>query len=108
MEYANTAAQNEAKLLWASATATDIDLYKNNIKKLLENIVLDPDLLSCTDALFWHALWKDSGSPSSVFLFDIRGSTRYKYHNLLRKDRRQEKQVQAMKPGTLYNCGECY
>ena len=146
VEYAHTVVQNEAKLLWASATANDIDLYKN---KSLENIVLDPDILRCTDhectvhhdaiellhdniiscclaaskciptkkfvnhkrqkcrypvqvkpyrsdALFWHALWKGNGTSSSWYLFDIRRSTRYKYHNVLRKVRRRETHVQAM------------
>jgi hypothetical protein len=49
IEYAHTAVQNETKLLWASATAHDIDQYRNNIDKLLENIVIDPDVLYCTD-----------------------------------------------------------
>ena len=152
IEYSHTAVQNEAKLLWASATANDIDQYRNNIDNLLENIVIDPDVLCCTnhqctahhdailslhdniisscldaskciptkksmnhnpkksipgwkefvkpyrsDALFWHALWKDNGSPSAGYLADIRRRTRYKYHNVLRKVRQQEKHIQAIR-----------
>lgn len=32
------------------------------------------------DAIFWHSLWKSAGSPQSGVLFDIRKSTRLKYH----------------------------
>ena len=49
VEYAHTVVQNEAKLVWVSATATDIDVYKNNIDQLLEHIALHPDILRCTD-----------------------------------------------------------
>ena len=41
--------QNEAKLLWASATVNDIEQYRNNIDTLLDQIVLDPEVLYCND-----------------------------------------------------------
>ena len=31
-------------------------------------------------AILWHKIWKDSGSPSSGIIFDIRKNTRSKYH----------------------------
>ena len=31
-------------------------------------------------AIFWHKIWKDSDSPSSGIIFDIRKNTRARYH----------------------------
>ncbi len=152
VEYAHMVVQNEAKLLWTSATAADIDAYKHNIDRALDSITLDPDFLYCTDhkcsvhmdaiaslydsivmccldagkciptkkfvnkkcnkaipgwkehvdpyrsdALFWHAIWKDIGSPTSGHVADIRRRTRYKYHNALRKVKRHEEQIRALR-----------
>ena len=140
MKSTQKSVESTREVRWQDAL---IILYKNNIDKLLENIALDPHILSCTDhectvhhdaiellrdniiscclaasksiptkkslnhkrqkcipgwneyvkpyrsdALFWTALG---------YLSDIRRSTLYKYHNVLRKVRRQEKHVQAMK-----------
>ncbi len=49
VEYAHIVVQNEAKLLWTSATAADIDEYKHNIDRALDSITLDPEFLYCTD-----------------------------------------------------------
>ena len=58
-----------------------------------------------SDALFWHTLCKDNGSPSAGYISDIRRSTRYKYHNVLREIRRHVKHVQAMKMAeNLHGC----
>ena len=36
-------------------------------------------------ALFWHKIWKDCGSPAAGLLFDIRKSTRKRYHAALKQ-----------------------
>ncbi len=46
-------------------------------------------------ALFWHKLWKDNGSPNSGVLFDLRRSTRYKYHHALKTIKRQKDSLRA-------------
>ena len=50
-----------------------------------------------SDALFWHFLWKDNGSPSSGYVADIRRRTGYIYHNVLRKVKRQENYIRSMR-----------
>jgi len=160
VEYAHTQAQNEAKLIWASATANDIATYKINIDHALDNIILEPDILYCSnhfctshhdkiaslhdniisccllasrciptkntvntnktksipgwteyvapyrsDALFWHALWKDNGSPASGYVADIRRRTRYLYHNVLRKVKKNEGHIRSTRMAqNIYDC----
>ena len=35
-------------------------------------------------ALFWHKIWKENRSPPSGILYDIRNTTRAKYHHAVR------------------------
>ena len=49
------------------------------------------------DAIFWHTLWKQIGSPTSGVVFDVRKRTRYKYHQVLKKVRVHEDQICALK-----------
>ncbi len=62
VEYAHTLVQNEAKLLWASATDSDISTYKINLDKALENIILEPDMLYCSD----HQCTRHHGKIASL------------------------------------------
>jgi hypothetical protein len=41
-------------------------------------------------AIFWHNIWKDSNSPRSGILADIRKKTRAKYHYAIRSLRKNE------------------
>ena len=49
-----------------------------------------------TDALFWHRLWKENGSPHTGIIAEIRRTTRSRYHAVLRKIKRNKYQMQAM------------
>ncbi len=46
-------------------------------------------------AFFWHKLWKDNGSPNSGVLFDLRRTTRYKYHNALKIIKKHNDDIKA-------------
>ena len=48
-------------------------------------------------ALLWHRIWKDNGCPTHGLLFDIRKSTRKKYHSEIRKLEKDEAKIQASK-----------
>lgn len=41
-------------------------------------------------ALFWHHIWRDSGSPRTGLLADIRRKTRAAYHYAIKRARKQE------------------
>ena len=62
-----------------------------------------------SDALFWHAIWKDSGSPTTGYVADIRRKTRYLYHNVLGKVKRHESQIRSMRMAqNIDNCKFIY
>jgi len=46
-------------------------------------------------SLFWHAIWKDNGSPKTGLLADIRRSTRAKYHLAVRHVKKNEDKIKA-------------
>ena len=46
-------------------------------------------------ALLWHRIWKENGSPAAGLLFDLRKSTRKKYHAALKQVRAEEERIQA-------------
>ena len=56
-----------------------------------------------SEALFWHNLWKENGSPNSGLLYDIRRKTRAKYHYVLRQIMNSKKQVVAVKIAENYD-----
>ena len=55
-------------------------------------------------AMFWHQLWKNNGSPSQGCLADIRRSTRLKYHNAVKKVKRDHDRIVSQRiEGQLLN-----
>ena len=49
------------------------------------------------EALFWHALWKDNGSPHTGVVSEIRRLSRARYHRMLRQVRKQEEALRKLK-----------
>ena len=49
------------------------------------------------DAIFWHKLWKDNGSPCNGVLSDIRRRTRLKYHQAVKLAKKNKNQFTANK-----------
>ena len=54
------------------------------------------------NAMFWHAIWKSSGSPRHGVLADIRRSTRARYHNAFRRVKRLSHDIVAVKFAESY------
>ena len=48
-------------------------------------------------ALFWHSLWKANGCPRNGHIFEIRKSTRMRYHLALRQVRKHEEAMRSLK-----------
>ncbi len=48
-------------------------------------------------AMFWHILWKENGSPHAGIVADIRRRTRAKYHKILRQLQNNQKQIRSLK-----------
>lgn len=48
-------------------------------------------------ALLWHRIWKDNDRPAYGLLFDLRKSTRKKYHAALKRVKADEEHIQSSK-----------
>jgi len=59
-----------------------------------------------SEALYWHYMWKQIGSPNSGYLAEIRRRTRYQYHNVLRKVRRKEKELRTLRMAEKFSSAD--